>query len=91
MVIKELGIKGINKELYRVQKEYLESLDPEVYQKIKKARYDYYLAWRKENPNYNKKWLRAYYKKYPEKFKAYQRRYREKKRALKEVKDNESN
>lgn len=87
-----LNLKKINKELYRVQKEYLESLDPEVYQKIKKARYDYYLNWRKANPDYNKEWLRAYYKKYPERFKAYQRRHREKKKALlKEAIDNEAN
>ena len=89
-----LSIKEIKKEIYQKQKEYLEKLkvnDPESYQKIKKARRSYYLAWRKKHPDYNKNWLRKYYKKYPEKFAEYQRRFWRKKRALEEVKQNETN
>jgi len=83
-----LSIKEMQKEIYSKQKEYLEGLranDPGSYEKLIKARYDYYKGWRELNPDYNKEWLRAYYKKYPEKFKEYQRRHREKKRALKKV------
>ena len=89
-----LSIKEMQKEIYSKQKEYLEDLrvnDPGSYEKLTKARYDYYKGWRERNPNYNKAWLKKAYRKDPERFKEYQRRHREKKRASKEVKENEAN
>jgi len=70
--------KLINKEIYKYRKAYLQKLkanDPESFERMKKARREYYKRWRAENPDYNKNWLRAYHKKYPEKYKIYQRRY----------------
>ena len=73
-----MQIRIINKEIYQNRKRYLQGLridDPQAFEKIKKARREYYKGWRARNPDYNRKWLKAYYKKYPEKFKEYQRRY----------------
>ncbi|MBA7672214.1 hypothetical protein ES703_80388 [subsurface metagenome] len=70
--------KLINKEIYKYQKAYFQRLkvsDPETYEKIRLARYKYYKGWRARNPDYNKNWLKAYYKKYPEKFREYTHRY----------------
>jgi len=70
--------KLINKEIYKYQKAYLQKLktsDPEAYEKIRSTRNKYLKGWRARNPDYNKRWLKAYYKKYPEKFREYQRRY----------------
>jgi len=89
-----LSVKEIQKEIYSKQKEYLEGLrvnDPGSYEKLTKAKYDYYKGWRELHPDYNKEWLKKAYRKDPERFKEYQRRHREKKRALKEVKENEAN
>ena len=70
--------KLINEEIRKYRKAYLQKIkanDPEAYEKIKKARRKYYKNWRADNPDYNKKWLRSYHKKYPEKFREYQKRY----------------
>ena len=77
--VKDLEIKKlINKEIYKYRKAYLQKLkvnDPESFESMKKARREYYERWRAENPDYNKKWLRSYRKKHPEKFRIYERRY----------------
>jgi len=73
-----MQIKLINREIYQYRKKCIEKLkidDPEAYEKMIKARRKYFKDWRARNPDYNRKWLRAYYKKYPEKFREYQRRY----------------
>ncbi len=70
--------KLINREINKYRKICLRKLkmnDPEAYGKMRKARNRYLRDWRAENPDYNKRWLSAYYKKYPEKFREYQRRY----------------
>jgi len=70
--------KLINKEIYKYRKMYFQRLkesDPEAYGKIREARNRYLKEWRARNPDYNKNWLRAYYKKYPERVREYQRRY----------------
>ena len=70
--------KLIYKEIYKYQKAYFKRLkisDPEAYEKIKKARNRYLKKWRADNPDYNKNWLSAYYKKHKEKFREYQKRY----------------
>jgi len=70
--------KLINKEIYKYRKISMQNLkvnDPETYERMVEARREYYRNWRANNPDYNKKWLRAYYKKYPEKFREYQKRY----------------
>ncbi|GAH37732.1 unnamed protein product [marine sediment metagenome] len=70
--------KLINREIYKYRKAYLQKLkanNPEAYEKIRSARYKYYKRWRAENPDYNKKWLKVYRKKYPERIREYQRRY----------------
>ena len=74
----KMKIKLVNKEIYKYRKKCMQDLeidDPEAFKKIKRARYEYFKSWRAKNPDYNRKWLRAYYKKYPEKFRLYQRRY----------------
>ena len=68
----------IYKEIYKYRKAYFQRLkvsDPETYEKIRSARYKYYKGWRARNPDYNKRWLKEYYKKYPERIREYQRRY----------------
>ncbi len=73
-----MKIKLLNKELYGYRRKCMRDLeidDPKSFEKIRKARYEYYKGWRARNPDYNRKWLKAYYKKYPEKFREYQRRY----------------
>jgi hypothetical protein len=68
----------IYKEIYKYQKVYLKKLkvnDPEAFEKIRSAKNRYLKNWRVKNPDYNKKWLSAYYKKHPEKFREYMRRY----------------
>ncbi len=70
--------KLINREINKYRKICLRKLkmnDPEAYGKMRKARNRYLRDWRAENPDYNKRWLKAYYKKYPEKFREYTRRY----------------
>jgi len=70
--------KMIYKEIYKYQKVYLKKLkvnDPEAFEKIRSAKNRYLKNWRVKNPDYNKKWLSAYYKKHPEKFREYMRRY----------------
>ncbi|MBA7578533.1 hypothetical protein ES708_20398 [subsurface metagenome] len=42
---------------------------------MRKAKNRYLRDWRVRNPDYNKNWLKAYYKKYPERVREYQRRY----------------
>jgi hypothetical protein len=42
---------------------------------MRKAKNRYLRDWRARNPDYNKNWLKAYYKKYPERVREYQRRY----------------
>lgn len=77
-ILNQMEEKLINKEIYKYQKLYMQRLkinDPEAFKKIKQARYEYYKEWRARNPDYNRKWLRKYYKKYPEKFKGYQRKF----------------
>ncbi|MBA7562141.1 hypothetical protein ES695_17315 [Candidatus Atribacteria bacterium 1244-E10-H5-B2] len=70
--------KLINKEINKYRRTYFQRLkikDPEAYGKMRKAKNRYLRDWRVRNPDYNKKWLRAYYKKYPERVREYQRRY----------------
>ncbi|MBA7569167.1 hypothetical protein ES695_06915 [Candidatus Atribacteria bacterium 1244-E10-H5-B2] len=70
--------KLINEEINKYRKICLRKLkmnDPEAYRKMRKARNRYLRDWRAENPDYNKDWLKAYHKKYPEKFREYQNRY----------------
>lgn len=49
--------------------------DSEAKRLIKEARNKYLRDWRAGNPDYNKNWLKAYRKKYPERVKGYQDRY----------------
>ena len=84
--------KLINKEIRKYRKAYLQKLkanDPEAYEKTKKARREYYKGWRARNPDYNKKWLKAYHKKYPEKFREYQNRYWLRKAMLSDQKEDD--
>jgi len=70
--------KLINKEINKYRKAYFKRLkisNPEAYGKMRKAKNRYLKEWRSRNPDYNKNWLRAYYKKYPERIREYQRRY----------------
>jgi len=70
--VKDLEAKGLsNKEYYRR----LKVNDPELYEKIRLAKQKYYTRWKEKNPDYNKNWLRAYYKEHPEKYEEYRRRY----------------
>jgi len=96
--LKEIGDMNISdkmklrivwRDIYKFRKEYIENLkinDPETYEKIRKNRLEYYRDWRKKHPDYNKIWLRSYYKKYPEKFREYQRRYWRKRALSRQVK-----
>jgi D-arabinose 1-dehydrogenase-like Zn-dependent alcohol dehydrogenase len=63
--------KLINREINKYRRTYF----PEAYGKMRKAKNRYLRDWRVRNPDYNKKWLRAYYRKYPERVREYQRRY----------------
>ena len=68
----------VNKEINKYRRTYFQRLkikDPEAYGKMRKAKNRYLKDWRARNPDYNKKWLRAYYRKYPERVREYQRRY----------------
>ncbi|MBA7498474.1 hypothetical protein ES704_01211 [subsurface metagenome] len=70
--------KLINKEINKYRRTYFQRLkikDPEAYGKMRKAKNRYLKDWRARNPDYNKNWLKAYHKKYPEKFKEYTHRY----------------
>ncbi len=70
--------KLINREINKYRRTYFQKLkikDPEAYGKMRKAKNRYLRDWRVRNPDYNKKWLRAYYRKYPERVREYQRRY----------------
>ncbi|MBA7566474.1 hypothetical protein ES695_12335 [Candidatus Atribacteria bacterium 1244-E10-H5-B2] len=70
--------KLINKEINKYRRTYFQKLkinDPEAYGKIRKAKNRYLRDWRVRNPDYNKKWLRVYYRKYPERVREYQRKY----------------
>jgi len=70
--------KLINEEINKYRKAYFKRLkisNPEAYEKMRKARNKYLKNWRADHPDYNKKWLQAYYKKHPEKFQEYQKRY----------------
>ncbi|GAI93388.1 unnamed protein product [marine sediment metagenome] len=70
--------KLINKEIWKYRKACLQKLkvsDPEAFERIREARNKYLKGWRARNPDYNKNWLKAYYKKYPERIREYQRRY----------------
>ena len=70
--------KLINREINKYRRTYFQRLkikDPEAYGKMRKAKNRYLRDWRVRNPDYNKKWLKAYHKRYPEKFREYQRRY----------------
>ena len=61
--------KLINEEINKYRKAYFKRLkisNPEAYGKMRKAKNRYLKEWRSRNPDYNKNWLRAYYKKYPE-------------------------
>jgi len=49
--------------------------DSEAKKLINEEKNKYLKNWRARNPNYNKTWLKAYYKKYPERVKKYQNRY----------------
>jgi len=65
-------------EINKYRRTYFQRLkikDPEAYGKMRKAKNRYLKDWRARNPDYNKKWLRAYYRKYPERVREYQRRY----------------
>ncbi|MBA7480869.1 hypothetical protein ES707_16332 [subsurface metagenome] len=68
----------INGEINKYRKAYFKRLkisNPEAYGKMRKAKNRYLKEWRSRNPDYNKKWLRSYRKKHPEKFRVYERRY----------------
>jgi hypothetical protein len=68
----------VNKEINKYRRTYFQRLkikDPEAYGKMRKAKNRYLRDWRVRNPDYNKNWLKAYYKKYPERIREYQRRY----------------
>ena len=70
--------KLINREINKYRRTYFQRLkikDPEAYGKMRKAKNRYLRDWRVRNPDYNKNWLKAYYKKYPERVREYQRRY----------------
>ncbi|MBA7583970.1 hypothetical protein ES695_17455 [Candidatus Atribacteria bacterium 1244-E10-H5-B2] len=70
--------KLINEEINKYRRTYFQRLkikDPEAYGKMRKAKNRYLRDWRARNPDYNKNWLKAYYKKYPERIREYQRRY----------------
>ncbi|MBA7487295.1 hypothetical protein ES707_22858 [subsurface metagenome] len=70
--------KLINREINKYRRTYFQRLkikDPEAYGKMRKAKNRYLKDWRARNPDYNKNWLKAYYKKYPERVREYQRRY----------------
>ncbi|MBA7484756.1 hypothetical protein ES707_20286 [subsurface metagenome] len=70
--------KLINREINKYRRTYFQRLkikDPEAYGKMRKAKNRYLRDWRVRNPDYNKNWLKAYYKKYPERIREYQRRY----------------
>ena len=70
--------KLINREINKYRRTYFQRLkikDPEAYGKMRKAKNRYLKDWRVRNPDYNKNWLKAYYKKYPERVREYQRRY----------------
>ncbi len=70
--------KLINREINKYRRTYFQKLkikDPEAYGKMRKAKNRYLRDWRVRNPDYNKNWLKAYYKKYPERIREYQRRY----------------
>lgn len=70
--------KLINEEINKYRKAYFQKLkisDPTAYEEIRKTRNRHLKNWRVKNPDYNKKWLQSYHKKYPEKFREYQRRY----------------
>ncbi|MBA7483492.1 hypothetical protein ES707_19007 [subsurface metagenome] len=70
--------KLINREINKYRRTYFQRLkikDPEAYGKMRKAKNRYLRDWRVRNPDYNKRWLKAYYKKYPERVREYQRRY----------------
>ncbi|MBA7631523.1 hypothetical protein ES703_39055 [subsurface metagenome] len=73
-----MKIRIVNKEIYQNRKKYLQGLrtdDPQAFEKIKKARREYYKKWKLKNPDYNKLWLRKWHKKHPEKQREYQIRY----------------
>jgi hypothetical protein len=77
-VSEKMKMKLINKEIWKYRKICIENLridDPQAYEKIRKARREYYKKWRLKNPNYNKLWLRKWHKKHPEKQREYQIRY----------------
>ncbi|MBA7548796.1 hypothetical protein ES705_41264 [subsurface metagenome] len=70
--------KLINREINKYRRTYFQRLkikDPEAYGKMRKAKNRYLRDWRARNPDYNKNWLKEYYKKYPERVREYQRRY----------------
>ncbi|MQY75792.1 MAG: ArsR family transcriptional regulator, partial [Clostridia bacterium] len=70
--------KLINREINKYRRTYFQRLkikDPEAYGKMRKAKNRYLRDWRVRNPDYNKNWLKEYYKKYPERVREYQRRY----------------
>ena len=70
--------KLIYREIYKYQKLYYQRLkvnDPEAYKKIREARNRYLRNWRADNPDYNRLWLKEYYKNHKEKFREYTRRY----------------
>ncbi|MBA7554372.1 hypothetical protein ES705_46987 [subsurface metagenome] len=70
--------KLINEEINKYRKICLRKLkmnDPEAYRKMRKAKNRYLRDWRARNPDYNKNWLKEYYKKYPERIREYQKRY----------------
>jgi hypothetical protein len=70
--------KLINREINKYRRTYFQRLkasDPEAYGRMRKAKNRYLKDWRARNPDYNKNWLKAYYKKYPERIREYQRRY----------------
>jgi len=70
--------KLINREINKYRRTYFQRLkieDPEAYGKMRKAKNRYLRDWRARNPDYNRNWLRAYYKKYPERVREYQRKY----------------
>jgi predicted HTH transcriptional regulator len=78
LTVNETVNETVNKEINKYRKMYFQRLkasDPEAYEKMRKAKNRYLRDWRVRNPDYNKKWLRAYYKKYPERVREYQRRY----------------
>ena len=74
----KMKVKLIDKEIYKYRKICMEKLkvdDPGAYEKMKKARREWYKKWRLKNPDYNKLWLRKWHKKHPEKQREYQIRY----------------